>query len=116
MLSHITNCIANNHLIHGAIRMQLEFNTVFHKAQDESYKTTGFFLTKYTEVYRSDELDLLLDKMFRNINNRVEQYRKEGSGFVFKKIDIFYIYINRYNPLTAGGWVEVPAYWQNRIA
>ena len=85
--THIINCIANSYLVHGSIKMQLELNTIYHKAQDESYKTTGFFLTKFTEVYRSDELDIILNQMFLDINNRMKKFQKEGSGWFFEKIE-----------------------------
>lgn len=48
------------------------------------------------------------------LNKETDKFQNEGSDWVFMKIENFYIHINRYNPLTASGWIEVPEHWQNK--
>ena len=52
--------------------------------------------------------------MFQNINERRDKFQKEGSGGGFESIGCLYIHVNRFNPLTAGRWIELPERWKNK--
>ena len=106
--------LTNAHLDDDANKLQLQLATTFHKVQDKRYTTSSYFKTKATEVTISDDLDKVLAELFQNINERLDRFQKEGSGWVFDSIDCLYIHINMYNPLTAGRWIEVPERWKHK--
>ena len=68
---YIKDKLTNAHLVDlvdDAIKLLLQLESTFHKAQDKRYKTSGYFKTKATEVTRSDDLDKVLAELFQNIN------------------------------------------------
>ena len=111
---YIIDKLTNAHLVDDAIKLQLQLESSFHKAHDKRYKTSGYFETKATEVTRSDDLDKVLAELFQNINERLDKFQKEGSGWVFESIGCLYTHVNRFNPLTAGRWIELLERWKHK--
>ena len=69
---YITDLLTNSHLVHDAIKLQLQLESNFHKAQDKKYKSSGYF--KATEVTKTDDLDKVLAELFQNINERLDKF------------------------------------------
>ena len=44
---------------------------------------------------------------------QIDLWQQQGSGFVVSSVDEHHLSINRYNPLGAGSWVELPKWLQN---
>ena len=50
-----------------------------------------------------------LDKSFQEIFYRINNWIKEGSGWIAKLIDSQYINISTYRPLSGSSYVKLPA-------
>ena len=93
---YITDLLTNLHLVHDAIKFQLQLERNSHKAQDKKYKSSGYFKTKATEVIRSD--DKVLAELFKILmSDLINSRRRAAGGFLralvvctFMSIDSFY--------------------------
>ena len=93
---YITDLLTNSHLVHDDIKLQLQLESNFHKAQDKKYKSSGYFKTKATEVTRSD--DKVLAELFKILmSHLINSRRRAARGFfralvvcTFMSIDSFY--------------------------
>ena len=77
---YITDLLKNSHLVHDTIKLQLQLESNFDKAQDKKYKSSGYFKTKSTEVTRSDDLDKISVELFQILMSDLINSRSRAAG------------------------------------
>src|SRR5277367_5167677 len=71
---------------------------------------------KNVEIYQETNLDEFWDSEVVKLGARLEAAEVEGSGFSLKQINSLQININKYSPLKACSYLELPEYITNKQA
>src|SRR5277367_4027974 len=69
---------------------------------------------KNVEIYQETNLDEFWDSEVVKLGARLEAAEVEGSGFSLKQINSLQININKYTPLKASSYFELPDYVTNK--
>jgi len=95
-------------------RATFERMTVNDFGQDDTSRITAYFHTPSVVISEGHPLDL--DAMIVNLNERVEEFTRRGSGYVLAPIDELSASFVKFRPLGAGSFVSTPQWIVNKHA
>jgi len=74
-----------------------------------AYKNRVPFKTKSHLICESTELDDTLDELIASIDNKVDKYTEDGSGWSFHAVEEVFLEIMQVIPITAHGYIPLPS-------
>ena len=68
------------------------------------------------EFYEADDIDVLLDAIFEDLQKRIETFEAKGSGWVLHKFLKLVLHVDHLVPLRASSYIPTPVYIANKKA
>jgi len=102
------------------IKVSLEMKIEFKKENEEReiQYIENYFREDQPEVFsiNDDENKIkgYFEDTFEKINNKLDQWVKEGSGWEVEKIELVYVNIARFQPLRGGTYLPLPEKLKNK--
>ena len=102
------------------IKVSLEMKIEFKKENEEGeiQYIENYFREDQPEVFsiNDDENKIkgYFEGTFEKINNKLDQWVKEGSGWEVEKIELVYVNIARFQPLRGGTYLPLPEKLKNK--
>ena len=66
------------------------------------------FRTSATIILQSSNIEEIVTNHFEVLNRKIDEYLRNGSGYVVNDIEAIHLNILKYNPLYAGQWLPLP--------
>ena len=99
------------------IKIRLLLFCQFYKVVDEEkIFTDSHFSTKNEVVTESTDLSEIYDVANERLIELLENFQKNGSGWIFEKVLHFDIHINEFKPLRGSSFIELPKSLANKTA
>ena len=103
--------------VHNGVRFNTSMEIEFIKnVGDEEVKQTFTFTPAFEIINSKDEILGARRVMNNHINGMIDRYTNQGSGWVINRITRHFISVNRYLPLAAKSYIELPSIIQNKKA
>jgi hypothetical protein len=94
----------NNIKVQGTL--QIEF---IKKGQDEDIISSPYFNNDADRVLQSKDIKKVVGKLIKKLGERIQNYQREGSNWQFNRVINLFINTNKYNPLRASSYIDLPA-------
>ena len=96
----------------------LVFNVELTKnnANGGSTTTEAYFRSDVMTILSAHVIELAARKAFSDIQNRVEKWTREGSGWTITKVLNVYLDVAKYTPLKGSSYVDLPTYLRKKKA
>ena len=96
----------------------LVFNVELTKnnANGGSTTTEAYFRSDVMTILSAHVIELAARKAFSDIQNRVEKWTREGSGWTITKVLNVYLDVAKYTPLKGSSYVNLPTYLRKKKA
>ena len=86
------------------------------KMQKEDLTSFPFFRSKQNVVMDLGNISSSLSQAQQKIQECLEKWTQNGSGWVLQQIDRMYIDVAKYNPLKGGSYIKTPRYYMLKRA
>ena len=70
--------------------------------------TTQPYMNSSTHVLLNDEIEQTIHDIIDELNERIANYQREGSGWVFDKIIDFHVSVHKHTPLHGSSYMDIP--------
>lgn len=91
------------------IKMKLLLEIVFQKmGNTEMFYSYGYFHSEIVIITEATNVEEEYEKLVQNILEKIEVYQHRGSGWIFESISKLDIHIDKYQPIAATSYVELP--------
>ena len=116
---HLLKYITTQVKKHGAFKYFIHLNVEFVKLNkdDTEITTRAFFNSFIKTVLRGntqEEMLTQLDESLFKLYSLIQEFQREGSGFVVSKIHKFQVHKARYQPNLGSGYLPLPPNFRNR--
>ena len=92
------------------IMFYVSLHANFHLGSDEEFKTEppAVLNTEALEIFKSTDIDDLLNHTYENLVSSIENFQQRGSGWVLDKLLKLDLHILEFNPLNATSYIPLP--------
>ena len=76
--------------------------------------TEAYFRSNVMTILSAHVIELAAQKAFSEIQNRIDKWTNQGSGWTVNQIKGVYLEIAKYTPLKGSSYIDLPAYLKER--
>ena len=101
------------------IKLKFIFTCTFqkeHPATGQIDISTGYFHSLVETITESSDLSDILNTMTGIILEKIQQFRNNGSGWVFENVESFDINIDPFEPLSGSSYISLPKNLEDKKA
>jgi len=99
------------------IKVRFILEVEFYKKRNKELITTFAYFHTFNEIItESTDLKEVYNKKVKLILEKIEKFEKEGSGWIFKRIEMLDIHIDKYKPLNGRSYIPLPKELANKKA
>ena len=78
--------------------------------------TEAYFRSNVMTILSAHVIELAAQKAFSEIQNRIDKWTNQGSGWTVNQIKGVYLEITKYTPLKGSSYIDLPAYLKRKKA
>ena len=78
--------------------------------------TEAYFRSNVMTILNAHVIELAAQKAFSEIQNRIDKWTNQGSGWTVNQIKGVYLEIAKYTPLKGSSYIDLPAYLKRKKA
>ena len=96
-----------------SLKFFLTVNIDMKKQLDSALKTSNF-RTSAVIITEASDLNQKVGFMVENLVNKIDQYVREGSGWVILEVGEIHVHVTRYNPIVGSSYIKLPTAIKNK--
>ena len=104
----------NQHQYKASLVLNLEF--VKNSPSGVLTATEAYFRSNVMTILSAHVIELAAQKAFSEIQNRIDKWTNQGSGWTVNQIKGVYLEITKYTPLKGSSYIDLPAYLKRKKA
>ena len=103
--------------VHGRLKFGLELFVDFVRThEDQLVSSRKSFITRQHIITLNSDFHEIYNSMCNNLEAKIEEAALEGSGWSYNKALYLEVNINKYNPIGASSYIQLPPAIENKHA
>lgn len=99
----------------NSLKVNFEFFAQFYLPKDDTTEIKSFSTENYV-FFQNTDFNEIFSKVVDKLLNKISEFQERDSGWSFLSNKYLEVNINKYNPLRASNYIELPTFIKNKRA